>query len=266
MLVSPLVTRPARRCAVGSIVGDCMENTLLLHIAAGCVALVAGFIALFVRKGKSLHRGSGTVFTIAMTVLGITALAVSNLLDPEHIRVGGVLPVYMAITGLIAMHELTPSIRRITLAMMIVGFVLAALVLTWGVMHASRGVTVVDGVPTFMVLFTGTIAAGAVIGDAALLRWGPWSVRARLARHLWRMCFALYIASGSFFMGQADVIPAALRNMPVLIAISVLPLLLMFVWLWRVQRGSARVMTRTSTRTRAETQHVSPHEPNPLFT
>ena len=58
----------------------------------------------------------------------------------------------------------------------------------------------------------------------------------RIARHLWRMCFALFIASASFFLGQAKVIPAPLRVYPVLIVLALLPLVLMLYWLVRVRR------------------------------
>lgn len=57
----------------------------------------------------------------------------------------------------------------------------------------------------------------------------------RLARHLWRMCFAMFIATGSFFLGQMQVFPKAIRN-PALLSIPVIAsLLIMFFWLWRVR-------------------------------
>lgn len=57
---------------------------------------------------------------------------------------------------------------------------------------------------------------------------------------------ALYIGSASFFLGQADEFPEALR-LPALLAIpAFLPLLMMAYWLWRTrgkraQRGIAGV-------------------------
>ena len=70
--------------------------------------------------------------------------------------------------------------------------------------------------------------------DARMLlsRSIPWSHR--IARHLWRMCFALWIATASFFLGQADEFPEALRIMPLLCTPVLLVLLLMFYWLARV--------------------------------
>ena len=58
---------------------------------------------------------------------------------------------------------------------------------------------------------------------------------ARIARHLWRMSAALTIASGSFFLGQQRVMPAAMRGSPWLFVPVFAPLLLMVFWLIRVR-------------------------------
>jgi hypothetical protein len=69
---------------------------------------------------------------------------------------------------------------------------------------------------------------------------------ARLRRHLWRMCVALFIASGSFFLGQADEFPRALRITP-LLALPVLAVLAtMIYWLRRLRTSHAAVVHVTS--------------------
>jgi hypothetical protein len=68
----------------------------------------------------------------------------------------------------------------------------------------------------------------------------------RLARHLWRMCYALFIASMSFFLGQTDEIPEALRITPLLVLLAFLPALVMLYWLWRVRyRRGIDLMSRS---------------------
>ena len=60
-----------------------------------------------------------------------------------------------------------------------------------------------------------------------------------LRRHLWRMCFALFIAALSFFIGQARVFPKPVRIFP-LLALPVLAVLVtMLYWLWRVRVSPA---------------------------
>jgi hypothetical protein len=86
-----------------------------------------------------------------------------------------------------------------------------------------------------MTLFISSIALSAGVGDLRILRSGPLRGARRIARHLWRMCFALFVASGSFFLGQADEIPEPLRIYPVLTLLAVLPLVALLYWLWRVR-------------------------------
>jgi hypothetical protein len=56
-----------------------------------------------------------------------------------------------------------------------------------------------------MLFFIGTVMAIAAAGDVRVMWSGPLRGGPRLARHLWRMCFALFIAAGSFFSIQARV-------------------------------------------------------------
>ena len=49
------------------------------------------------------------------------------------------------------------------------------------------------------------------------------------------MCFAFFIATGSFFLGQQDVLPTAVRGSPILFVLAFAPFALMAVWLVRVR-------------------------------
>jgi hypothetical protein len=107
-----------------------------------------------------------------------------------------------------------------------------------------------NGVPFFMLFFIGTVMAMAAAGDVRVMWSGPLRGGARLARHLWRMCFGLFIAAGSFFSIQARVakiLPEpfttpALRALPV-----ALVFIAMFYWLWRVRgRRRPKVLSEAS--------------------
>jgi hypothetical protein len=73
-----------------------------------------------------------------------------------------------------------------------------------------------------------------MVGDVRQILRGEISGAHRLARHLWRMCFALFIASASIFLSRQRLFPVLLQRTGVLIFLSVLPLLLMIFWLVRV--------------------------------
>jgi uncharacterized membrane protein len=66
--------RPPRRPAT---IGAMLKMILYLHIAGGSTALLSMFIPLATRKGGRTHRRSGWVFVSGMTIVSITALALS---------------------------------------------------------------------------------------------------------------------------------------------------------------------------------------------
>src|SRR5919198_5021565 len=74
------MTRRTRRIAV------MMKMILDLHIAGGTAALLSMVIPMVTRKGGRTHRRSGWVFVAGMTIVSITALALSAaryLYDPR---------------------------------------------------------------------------------------------------------------------------------------------------------------------------------------
>ena len=96
-----------------------------------------------------------------------------------------------------------------------------------------------NGSPAFMSFVFAGILLLAAAGDIRMLARGGISGRPRVVRHLWRMCFALFIATGSFFLGQPQVFPPALRGSVYLVVLAVFPLPLMVYWLIRVRFRNA---------------------------
>lgn len=102
--------------------------------------------------------------------------------------------------------------------------------------NSPRGV--LNGVPFVMHFFIATVNLVAAAGDVRIMRFGVPRGGPRLARHLWRMCFALFVAAGSFFSIRervAKILPEPFTTVPM----RALPILLvfgaMFYWLWRIR-------------------------------
>jgi hypothetical protein len=91
------------------------------------------------------------------------------------------------------------------------------------------------GYPAPIYFIGGAVALIAAIGDLRLLLGHGISGTQRIARHLWRMCYALFVASGSIFLARAHLFPAVLRRTGILMLISFMPLVLMIFWLVRVR-------------------------------
>ena len=221
---------------------------LPIHVAAGGLAIVLGAVALSAKKGGTIHRRSGLLFVCAMLVMGITAPIVASLdPDQESSVVGnafaGLMVVYFVGTALMTVRPVTPWTRRVTVAALIVAVGLATVDILGGIEAFNSPGRQLRGVPFFMHFFLAAILLMAAIGDLRMLRSGVLRGGRRLARHLWRMCFALFIAAGSFFSVRervAKILPDLFATGPM----RALPILLLFVamfyWLWRV-RGPRRL-------------------------
>ena len=86
-----------------------------------------------------------------------------------------------------------------------------------------------------MEFLLGVVVLLAAVGDVRMLLQGGVSGAQRIARPLWRMCFGLFIASGSFFLGRQRIFPEFDRKPNVLIFLTILPLILLFLWLIRIR-------------------------------
>lgn len=218
-----------------------MDLLLPFHIVAGGVALGAGAVALSVQKGGSVHRRVGLWFVVAMLVMGLTGAAIAAAHASAASVVAGLLTAYLVTTALLTVRPARPGSRRAAGALMLAGLGIGLVSVAWGLDTMARHGAVRDGIPTAIYFVFGGVALLAGAGDVRLLRAGGIAGARRLARHLWRMCFGLWIATASFFLGQAVVIPAPLRIMPLLAVLAFLPLAAMLYWLWRVRlRGSLR--------------------------
>jgi len=207
---------------------------LILHILGGTIGLLSGTFAIAVRKGSRLHRASGNVFTIAMLTLASSGLCLAILKSQHGNIIGSIVTFYMITTAWLAGRR--RKLDRYDWAALLVGLGGAAAVITLGVQtlhHPDKNA------PAGMCFFFGVVLLLAAAGDIRMLTRGGIAGRQRITRHLWRMCFGLFIATGSFFLGQQQVFPAFLRGSIFLTVLAVLPFPLMIYWLFRVRFSKA---------------------------
>lgn len=217
---------------------------LLMHITAGLLALLAGGIALFVRKGESWHRRSGLVFAFAMLAMTASGALMAAWKWERISMLAAALTAYLVCTGLLTVRRSVQESRALHTLLMLFGLATALMGYVFGL-----DVLATAKVPGWSALFF-AFASFALLGalsDLRLLRSGSIAGPARLARHLWRMGLALWIATMSFFLGQARHFPQPLREsgalaLPVLVvALMVLYWLLRLLWPRRAATPAARV-------------------------
>ena len=212
-----------------------MRTMLLIHVAAGGVGIVTGYAALYASKGSSLHRRSGMVFVWSMVIMAVFAAWLAASIGELGNVIAGVLTAYLVVTALTTVRPPTAGSRRVDVAAMLVALATGVAGVTLSVQSLATGDGTRDGVPAGVYLVFSAVALLSALGDVRMMRAGGIRGARRLARHLWRMCVALFIAAGSFFLGQADEFPEPVRVFPLLALLSFAPLLTMLYWLWRVR-------------------------------
>jgi len=165
---------------------------LQIHIVAGALAMILGAVALVARKGAKVHRRSGQLFVCSMLMMGITASVLGPIAN-------GLMPAYFVVTALTTVRAVTAWTRWVNVSALLVAVVLALGSMAKGFTAFGTPGRTLNGVPFFMLFFIGTVMAIAAAGDVRVMWSGPLRGGPRLARHLWRMCFGLFIAAGSFF-------------------------------------------------------------------
>jgi uncharacterized membrane protein len=210
-----------------------MGAAYAVHIVAGSIALLSGYLTLYATKGGALHRNGGMVFVYAMlsmAFVGMT-LAVLRPAAPEINVPAALLTSYLVVTALTTVRPPARGTRALLWGGMLLVSVVAAYNLNFGI---GLFINPRKGIPPFPFVMFGVVGLLGAVGDWRLIRRGALTGASRIARHLWRMTFALLIAAMSFFIGQAKVIPAPLR-IRWLLAMPVLAVALtLFYWLWRV--------------------------------
>ncbi len=213
-----------------------MRMTLVVHIIAGLLGIVSGFIALYVTKGAAVHRRVGTVFVCAMLTASCGGLMIAIVRDvaPAVNVPAALLTGCLVTTALTALRPASAATRWLERGATLVTLTVGVASLTFAAQAVSNGGTR-NGMPSFPFFLFGIVGLLAGAGDLRIMRSGRLTGASRLARHLWRMSFALFIAALSFFIGQAKVFPEPVRIMPLLALPVLIVLLTMFYWLWRVR-------------------------------
>jgi len=213
---------------------------LMIHIAGGVIGFLSGTVTMFLRKGSRRHATVGTVFTISMLIMAASAVWLASMRHQTGNIVGGTFTFYLVGTAWLTARRRENETGVLDWLGMIAAFTTGAFVLTLGIQKLVGAQVAKDGVPVGMNFFLGTVILLAAAGDVRMLVRRGISGKQRIARHLWRMCFALFTASGSIFLGRAHLFPLAMRKSGALILLTVFPLLVLVFWLLRLRVTNKR--------------------------
>ena len=222
--------------------------TLIAHICGGTLGLLSGTAAMSFRKGSARHVLAGKVFVGSMLTMAVFAVYLAIVRHQPNNIGGGILTFYLIGTAWLTARRRDGETSRVDWVALLIP--LAIGILNWmnGISVVRSGESSQDGVPVGMIFFMGSVCLLAAAGDVRMLVGGGVFGAKRIARHLWRMCFGLFIASGSFFLGPSNRplrllstvgigqrLPPALFSTNLYLILTVLPLILLVFWLVRVR-------------------------------
>jgi hypothetical protein len=130
---------------------------------------------------------------------------------------GGTMAFYLTATAWVTVMRQPDRIGRFEIGAALAAFGIAIAGYSFGLDAANNANGLKDGYPPMLFyIFASAALLGAVL-DVRMIKRGGFKGAARTTRHLTRMCLAMYMATGSFFLGQAKLFPAAVRESGVLL-------------------------------------------------
>lgn len=223
-----------------------------LHIGGGMLALVAGTVAAAAPKGGRLHRRFGGIFFAAMVVMALSAIALAAILPGQLINIFiGIFTLYLTGTAWLAVRRKPGTAGAADWIAALAGiaisapFVIIAVQLAAGMkLFFTSAIEFKGPVLIALYVFTAILVIAAASDVAVVLRHGI-AGRARIARHLWRMCLSLGLAYGSGFTnGLARLLPGPYHVPPAFFLPQLAPVLLLVYWMVRVRMTSWRPVAR----------------------
>lgn len=189
-----------------------MSFSILSHTIIGTIATIFGALGLFTKKGSKLHRKAGNWFFYTMFAMAFQGAILAFVIDQTITAMAGIFCCYLIASSWMTVKTPPGKLTKFDYVSPIFA-AMVMLVCGWlmlQAMNAPDGKAAGFGAPEY-----GFFAIAALLSlsfDIKLLVQKGINGGQRLARHLWRMCFAFYIALGSAIFRSAHLFPEAIRE------------------------------------------------------
>ena len=220
---------------------------MLLHIITGSIAVIAGVLALIQKKGQKPHRLSGKVFVISMTIMALSGAYIAYLKPMMITLIAGFYTLHLVLTAYMVVKSPEKTCTQFDYYTPLSSCGLVCLSVYFGLQalnHENGTFQEFSHEPYF---FFALLSAIVLIGDIRLLICKGLTHGHRLTRHVWRMCFALYLAIGSFFGQGAKALPETISQSVLIELPEPLILLIMTFWLLKTAIKSRKLVTIKNT-------------------
>ncbi len=177
-----------------------------------------------------------------MLAMATVGAAVSPFLPTGWMReapntIAGVMTFYLVLTAWMTVKRRGGGVGTFERVAVLVPLTVFAAGAMFSVIALNSPTGTIGNTPPQAFIVFMLVGAIAAISDLKVIVKGGISGAARIARHLWRMCTALTVAAGSFFLGQPKFLPAWLHGTSLVFIPVLIPLAAMAFWMVRVRIG-----------------------------
>ena len=226
---------------------DLNDIPLLVHVVIGTLAVMAGAVALAVRKGARSHIWAGRIFAVTMgwaSAIG-AVLGIVEFTDFYITFHAGILGVTLILSGWMTARARSGRLGSVSVGVGVLNALNTAGLVAASAYAASTSESTLFGFHASDYLFLGLMTAVALIGDVSLIFRKALSEKHRIARHLWRMGLGFFIAAGSAFTGPGAVVfSEAVRNSGLLALPELIIIILVVFWLLRTLLAKPKAYAR----------------------
>ncbi len=215
----------------------------VLHIGGGTVGLLSGTVAVIARKGGRVHRAAGNVFFWSMLVMAMFAIYLGFAMPGQLVNVFiGTFAFYLVATGWMTVKRpegttgFPEKLATAVALILLTPFAVLSFQLATGLPPFLKSTVAFEG-PVLIAIYAFTaVLAIAALSDAKLVFTDGIAGVPRIARHLWRMCLGLTLATGSAFTnGLSRFLPGPYHVPPAFFFPQFLPLGVLIFWMIRVR-------------------------------
>jgi hypothetical protein len=220
---------------------------LIIHTIAGSIAIISGFSALSLKKSSSKHRTLGNIFVLAILFLGFTGIYIAFSRSIMISFVNGILLCYFVCTAWMAVKRKSGTIGKFEWCAFLVALTIVVMLIAFGLQASATPTGKLNGFGPKVFYFFACVAFIAATLDLKMIMKGGVVGHHRIVRHLWRMCFPLFMSTAAFFLGQAKFLPEMIQKIEFLALPVVIVLLSMVYWIIRVLFSNAYKHTNQAT-------------------
>jgi hypothetical protein len=215
----------------------------VLHVGGGMLSLASGTVAVFARKGSYLHRRAGSVFVVSILVMATFAAYLAVAVPGQIVNLFiATFTLYLVATAWMTVRRkectagISEKIALLIAVCLCAPFAILTFQLATGLTPLFKSAVPFKG-PVLIAIYGFTaVLAMAAIGDVKVVAGGGISGAPRIARHLWRMCLGLTLATGSAFTnGFARLLPGPYHVPSIFFFPQFVPLGLLIFWMIRVR-------------------------------